>query len=119
MIRCCWRKNKPILTYCAGASHHFIEADAPANPAPEPPVPTKAMNHTPRDTTIRTSCLTPRLVGAAFVAASAAGFGALAIFVKIAFADGASTAAMLFLRFSIAGVLMTALMAVCRFRWPR
>jgi drug/metabolite transporter (DMT)-like permease len=77
------------------------------------------MNHSPPDTILRTSCLTPRLIGAVFVAASAAGFGALAIFVKIAFADGVSTGAMLFLRFSIAGVIMTALMAVCRYRWPR
>ena len=60
-----------------------------------------------------------RLAGAAFVAASAAGFGALGIFGKIAFSAGATTATVLFLRFLVAGLLMALLMAVLRLPWPK
>src|SRR5262245_4510081 len=61
----------------------------------------------------------PRLAGAAFVATSAAAFGALGIFGKIAFAAGASIGTVLFLRFLVAGALMTGLMAILRMPWPR
>ncbi|WP_084201319.1 DMT family transporter [Geobacter pickeringii] len=60
-----------------------------------------------------------RLAGAAFVVVSAVGFGALGIFGKVAFAAGASTAVVLFLRFLVAGVLMAALMGALRLPWPR
>jgi len=60
-----------------------------------------------------------QLAGAAFVAVSAIGFGALGIFGKVAFAAGASTATVLFLRFAVAGTLMAALMTVLRLPWPR
>lgn len=60
-----------------------------------------------------------RIAGAAFVAVSAIGFGALGIFGKVAFAAGASTATVLFLRFMVAGILMAALMATLRLPWPK
>ena len=60
-----------------------------------------------------------RLLGAFFVAFSAIGFGAMAIFGKIAFASGASTTTVLFARFLIAGSLMVLLMAALRQSWPR
>lgn len=60
-----------------------------------------------------------RLVGAAWVVASATGFGALGVLGKVAFASGASTAAVLFLRFLIAGALMSLIMGCARLPWPR
>jgi drug/metabolite transporter (DMT)-like permease len=60
-----------------------------------------------------------RIAGAAWVIASATGFGTLGVLGKLAFASGASTAAVLFLRFLIAGMLMSALMLALRLPWPR
>jgi drug/metabolite transporter (DMT)-like permease len=60
-----------------------------------------------------------RLSGVLFVLFSATGFGAMAIFGKVAFASGASTATVLFFRFFCAGVMMVALMAVLRLPWPK
>ena len=60
-----------------------------------------------------------RLLGALFVVCSAVGFGAMAIFGKVAFASGASTATVLFIRFLVAGSLMVLLMAALRQPWPR
>lgn len=60
-----------------------------------------------------------RVSGVFFVLFSATGFGAMAIFGKVAFASGASTTTVLFLRFLSAGALMVALMAVLRSPWPR
>jgi drug/metabolite transporter (DMT)-like permease len=60
-----------------------------------------------------------RLSGILFVLFSATGFGAMAIFGKVAFASGASTTTVLFLRFLSAGALMVALMAILRLDWPR
>jgi drug/metabolite transporter (DMT)-like permease len=60
-----------------------------------------------------------RLSGVLFVLFSATGFGAMAIFGKVAFASGASTTTVLFLRFLSAGTLMVALMAILRLAWPR
>ncbi|WP_459946249.1 DMT family transporter [Desulfocastanea catecholica] len=60
-----------------------------------------------------------RLQGVLFVLFSATGFGAMAIFGKVAFASGASTTTVLFFRFFCAGGLMVALMAVLRLPWPR
>jgi len=60
-----------------------------------------------------------RLQGVLFVLFSATGFGAMAIFGKVAFASGASTTTVLFFRFFCAGALMVALMTVLRLPWPR
>ena len=59
------------------------------------------------------------LSGMLYVALSAASFGALPIFIKIAYASGAETVAVLALRFTFAAVLMSALMLVKGLRWPR
>jgi len=67
----------------------------------------------------RQEILSQRLAGAAFVIVSAIGFGAMGIFGKVAFAAGASTAAVLFLRFMVAGAIMAGLMAALRLPWPR
>ncbi|MBS0511532.1 MAG: DMT family transporter [Proteobacteria bacterium] len=60
-----------------------------------------------------------RIVGALLVAVSAAGFGAMAIFARYAYADGADVVAVLSLRFAIAAALMSIYMAIARRRWPR
>jgi len=59
------------------------------------------------------------LAGIVYVALSAASFGALPIFIKIAYASGASTVAVLALRFTFAALLMAVIMFVRRQRWPR
>lgn len=60
-----------------------------------------------------------RLGGALFIAGSAIGFGAMAIFGKVAFGSGASTTTVLFFRFLAAGTLMVLLMGSMRQQWPR
>lgn len=60
-----------------------------------------------------------RLVGALSVVLSAACFGALAIFIKIAYGSGAEPVAVLSLRFIIAALPMTAIMLFKSLRWPR
>ena len=60
-----------------------------------------------------------RLVGAIFIAASAVGFGAMAIFAKVAFGSGASTTTVLFFRFLTAGAFMVILMVGMRQPWPK
>ena len=60
-----------------------------------------------------------RLGGIAWVLASASGFGCLGIFAKFAYADGASTVTLLFLRFFIAGTLLAGLMLQRRLPWPQ
>lgn len=60
-----------------------------------------------------------RWQGVAWVVVSAAGFGAMAIFAKLAYRDGISLATLLFLRFLIAGLLLAAWSAACGLRWPR
>jgi drug/metabolite transporter (DMT)-like permease len=60
-----------------------------------------------------------RLTGAFLIAVSAASFGGLAIFAKLAYADGADTSAVLFLRFLLGGVAMAACVARTGARWPR
>lgn len=57
--------------------------------------------------------------GVLWVACSAAGFGAMAIFAKLAYRDGASLATMLFLRFLLAGSLLATWGAWRGVRWPR
>lgn len=60
-----------------------------------------------------------RMSGALWILASAAAFGALAIFARHAFADGITVPTLLFLRFGIAGAVMACYMLVTRARWPR
>lgn len=60
-----------------------------------------------------------RVLGALLVAVSAASFGAMAIFARYAYADGADVVAVLFLRFAIAAILMSLYMALARRHWPR
>lgn len=60
-----------------------------------------------------------RMLGAGLVAMSAASFGAMAIFARIARLDGVDVLTLLFLRFVIAGGVMAAWMVAARRRWPR
>lgn len=60
-----------------------------------------------------------RVVGIVLVAVSAAAFGTLAIFGRYAYADGMDALTILFLRFSLAAILMLALLLVRRERLPR
>lgn len=62
---------------------------------------------------------TDRWHGVGWVVLSAAGFGAMAIFAKLAYHDGVSLSTMLFLRFTLAGVLLAAWGASHGMRWPR
>lgn len=66
-----------------------------------------------------TAVSSSRPLGAFFVIFSAIGFGAMAIFGKVAFASGTSTATVLFIRFLLAGSLMVLLMLAMRQQWPR
>lgn len=60
-----------------------------------------------------------RLVGIMLVALSAAAFGTLAILGRYAYADGMDAPTILFLRFSLAAILMLGLLAVRRAALPR
>ena len=60
-----------------------------------------------------------RLHGVLWVLLSAAGFGAMAIFAKLAYRDGLSLATMLFLRFLLAGIVLAGWGAWRGIRWPR
>jgi drug/metabolite transporter (DMT)-like permease len=60
-----------------------------------------------------------RFTGIILVALSAAGFGTLALFGKYAFADGMDAITILFLRFSLAAVLMLTLLALRKEPIPR
>lgn len=57
--------------------------------------------------------------GVLWIVISATGFGAMAIFAKIAYAAGVTLTSMLFLRFSIAGLLLAAWGSAQGMRWPR
>lgn len=57
--------------------------------------------------------------GVLWIVLSAAGFGAMAIFAKLAYRDGVTLSTMLFLRFAIAGLLLAAWGVAQRMRWPR
>lgn len=63
--------------------------------------------------------LSERWQGVAWIALSAAGFGAMAIFAKLAYRDGVSLSSMLFLRFAIAGFLLAFWTRVDGLRYPR
>jgi drug/metabolite transporter (DMT)-like permease len=60
-----------------------------------------------------------RLIGFAFVIASAVSFGAMPIFARVAYANGLDPITLLFLRFAIATPIMLGLMAVRRAPFPR
>lgn len=63
--------------------------------------------------------MSTRTAGVLLVVVSATAFGALPIFARLAYAGGADVTAVLFLRFAIAAVAMTAALVVRRRRWPR
>lgn len=63
--------------------------------------------------------LSERWQGVAWITLSATGFGAMAIFAKLAYRDGVTLSTMLFLRFAIAGVLLALWGAWRGMRWPR
>jgi drug/metabolite transporter (DMT)-like permease len=58
-------------------------------------------------------------VGAALIMVSAAGFGAMAIFGKLAYDEGVGTLTLLLVRFALATALFAALLAMRRERVPR
>jgi drug/metabolite transporter (DMT)-like permease len=60
-----------------------------------------------------------RPLGVGLVVISAATFGSLAIFGRYAYAGGLNTATLLFLRFSLAAVVMAALLMFRKEPWPR
>lgn len=60
----------------------------------------------------------PRIVGIAVVIASATGFGILPIFARIAYSDGMDVPTLLFLRFSLAALLMSVLVVALKRHWP-
>jgi drug/metabolite transporter (DMT)-like permease len=60
-----------------------------------------------------------RIAGTLWVIASAAGFGAMAIFAKLAYGDGINLPTLLFLRFLMAGTVMSALVVTTVMPWPR
>ncbi len=59
-----------------------------------------------------------RWQGIAWIVVSASGFGAMAIFAKLAYADGVSLTTMLLLRFAIAGALLAVWGSAQKMRWP-
>lgn len=63
--------------------------------------------------------MSDRSWGAFWIVLSAAGFGAMAIFAKLAYQDGVSLSTMLFLRFAIAGLLLAAWGMAQGMHWPR
>jgi len=63
--------------------------------------------------------ITPRLAGALWIVLSAVGFGAMAIFAKVAYGAGVGVATLLFLRFALGGLVLVGVMAGRRLPWPR
>lgn len=63
--------------------------------------------------------LSARCQGVVWIVLSAAGFGAMAVFAKLAYRDGLSLPTLLFLRFAIAGSLLAAWGLLRGMRWPR
>ncbi|MCY1036769.1 EamA family transporter [Corallococcus sp. BB11-1] len=60
-----------------------------------------------------------RTAGFLLVALSGASFGALGLFARWAYAAGADMPTLLFLRFTLAGLVLTCVMLARRRRWPR
>lgn len=63
--------------------------------------------------------MSPRTTGVALIAVSAASFGAMAIFARLAYDGGADVTAVLFLRFAIAAPFIAVLMRLRGLAWPR
>lgn len=63
--------------------------------------------------------MSARTVGVLLIAVSAASFGAMAIFARVAYDGGADVTAVLFLRFALAAPLMAVLLRLRGLRWPR
>lgn len=62
----------------------------------------------------------PRYASAVLqVAVSAACFGAMAIFARLAYAEGVDPVALLFLRFGLAGIVLALVMTYRRHSWPQ
>ncbi len=60
-----------------------------------------------------------RLIGVAFVVVSSIAYGAMPIFARLAYADGAATTTVLFLRFTLAGGLLLVYMLASGTPFPR
>lgn len=60
-----------------------------------------------------------RTKGVVLSVISAVGFGSMSIFAKLAYAAGVDLATLLFLRFSLAAAMLTAVMFAIRQPWPR
>lgn len=60
-----------------------------------------------------------RAAGIAYVVASAAAFGAMAIFARYAYGDGTDTTTLLALRFLLAGAFLLGTCAIAGVEWPR
>lgn len=60
-----------------------------------------------------------RWQGVLWILLSATGFGAMAIFAKLAYRDGIALPTLLFLRFAVAGLLLAGWGVSRRMRWPR
>ncbi|MGI8686545.1 MAG: DMT family transporter [Acidimicrobiales bacterium] len=63
--------------------------------------------------------MSPRASGVGLIAVSAASFGAMAIFARLAYDGGADITAVLFLRFAIAAPCMAVLLRLRGQPWPR
>ena len=63
--------------------------------------------------------MSPRAAGVVLIAVSAASFGAMAVFARLAYDGGADVTAVLFLRFAIAAPLMAVVMRLRGLAWPR
>lgn len=59
-----------------------------------------------------------RIIGALYIIISAASFGTLAIFGRLAYAEGIDTFTLLFLRFTFSAILMSALLIIRREKLP-
>jgi drug/metabolite transporter (DMT)-like permease len=66
-----------------------------------------------------TTLSSERTIGVALTAVSAASFGAMAIFARLAYDDGTDVTALLFLRFLLAAACMVAVLRLRRLPWPR
>ena len=63
--------------------------------------------------------MSARRTGIFWIVVSATGFGAMAIFAKLAYAEGINLSTMLFLRFTVAGLALAAWGSWRRMAWPR
>ncbi len=71
------------------------------------------------DVTVLKSKVMDRFIGVILIAVSAASFGAMAIFARLAYEAGANPNTVLFLRFAIAAIFLIAFMAAKGIAFPR